>query len=114
MLHRKIKKEQRAQLKALRQQEREQKAQEEAMLKRGEGSDHKPIRSKADGKENELLKPHLNKYLNVDDNIVTVKHKLCPYQLVHEGTQFRMENPQVRKKKLAMAHLDAAHDTFEC
>ena len=67
----------------------------EAQHKRGEGTPEKPIRSEADGKENQVLKQYMRKYQNVDDNIVTVKHKLCPYQLVHEGTQFRMENPGV-------------------
>lgn len=70
------------------------------MLKRGEGSEEKPIRSEAHGKENSVLKSYLKKYQNVDENIVSTKHKVCPYQLVHEGGQFRVENPTVSAKKL--------------
>ena len=65
------------------------------MLKRGEGSDEKPIRSEAHGKENEVLKPWLRTYQNVDENINAIQNKLCPYQLVHEGNQFRFEHPDV-------------------
>ena len=68
---------------------------QENMLRRGEGSEEKRIRSDAAGKENEVLKPFLRTYHNVDENITAVRNKLCPYQLVHEGGQFRMENPTV-------------------
>ena len=64
-------------------------------MKRGEGSEEKKIRSEAGGKENPVLKPFLRKYQNVDENISTIRSKLCPYQLVKEGDQFRMENPGV-------------------
>ena len=49
------------------------------LMKRGEGSAEKPIRSEAHGKENLVLKPWLRTYQNVDENINTVKSKLCPY-----------------------------------
>ena len=65
------------------------------MIKRGCGSEEKPTRSAADGKENLTLNPYLKNYLNVDNNIKTVKNRLCPYQLVHEGDQFLTEKPQV-------------------
>ena len=68
------------------------------MLKRGEGSDEKPIRSEAHGKENQVLKPWLRTYQNVDENIVANQNKLCSYQLVHEGNQFRFEHPDVSYK----------------
>ena len=90
-----MKKEKRIRLKQEKQAEQLRQAQLEAQLKLGEGTPEKPIRSEADGKENQVLKQYMRKYQNVDDNIVTVKHKLCPYQLVHEGQQFRMEHPGV-------------------
>ena len=71
------------------------KAIEEARMKRGEGSEEKRIRSEADGKENYVLKPFLRKYQNVDENIKTIRSKICPHQLIREGDQFRMENPDV-------------------
>ena len=65
------------------------------MLKRGDAEEIKPIRSEAHGKENKVLKPWLRSYQHVDENITAVPNKLCPYQLVHEGGQFRMEHPYV-------------------
>ena len=50
----------------------EQKLQEEKLerlMKRGEGSDEKPIRSEVQGKENKTLKSFMKRYQNVDDNI---------------------------------------------
>ena len=94
--NRRLKKQLKAERKAEKLRELEAKQREEKLLKRGEGSDTKPIRSEVEAKENKVLKPYLRKYQNVDENIVTVQQKLCPYQLVHEGGQFRMENPTVR------------------
>lgn len=77
----------------------EQKLQEEKLerlMKRGEGSDEKPIRSEVHGKENKTLKTFMKRYQNVDDNIETDINKLCTYQLVNEGGQFRQEHPTVR------------------
>ena len=77
-------------------EEKERKAKEAARLKRGEGSEERPIRSEAHGKANAVLTPYLKTYQNVDENITSVlTYKNCPYQLVHEGGQFRMENPNV-------------------
>ena len=70
-------------------------AKEDLLLRRGEGSDEKPIRSEVEGKENFKLKKHLKKYQNVDENIITNKNMLCPFQLVQEGSQFRYERPNV-------------------
>ena len=69
------------------------------MLKRGDAEEIKPIRSEAHGKENKVLKPWLRTYQHVDENITAVPNKLCPYQLVHEGGQFRMEHPYVSRNK---------------
>ena len=68
------------------------------MQRRGEGSEEKQIRSEAHGKENQVLKPWLRTYQNVDENINAMRNKMCPYQLVHEGSQFRMENPTVSEQ----------------
>ena len=73
------------------------------MLKRGDAEEIKPIRSEAHGKENKVLKPWLRTYQHVDENITAVPNKLCPYQLVHEGGQFRMEHPYVSRKQMQMA-----------
>ena len=69
------------------------------MLNRGDAEEIKPIRSEAHGKENKVLKPWLRTYQHVDENITAVPNKLCPYQLVHEGGQFRMEHPYVSRNK---------------
>lgn len=79
------KKERRAQRIREHREEIHRRAIEEARMKRGEGSEEKRIRSEAEGKENPVLKPFLRKYQNVDENITTIRSKICPYQLVHEG-----------------------------
>lgn len=65
------------------------------MIKRGEGSAEKRIRSTVDGKENHTLNPYMTRYQNVDENITAVRQKSCPYQLVREDGQFKQENPTV-------------------
>ena len=85
------------QLKQRKQEERLEELRIENMLNRGDAQEIKPIRSEARGKENKVLKPWLKTYNNVDENITAVPNKLCPYQLVHEGGQFRMEHPFVSK-----------------
>ena len=50
-------------------EETAKKAKYESMIKRGCGSEEKPTRSTANGKENMTLKPYLRNYLNVDNNI---------------------------------------------
>ena len=67
----------------------------ERLMKRGEGSEEKKVRSEVAGKENKTLKPYMKRYKNVDDNILTDLNKLCTYQLVHEGNQMREEKPNV-------------------
>ena len=63
----------------------------ERLMKKGEGSDEKPISSEVHGKENKTLKPFMKRYQNVDDNILTDLNRMCSYQLVQEGGQFRQE-----------------------
>jgi hypothetical protein len=67
----------------------------EERIKKGAGTPEKAIRSEVHGKENKVLDPFLRKYQNVDENIFSVKLPPNPYQLVHEGDQFRHEQPAV-------------------
>lgn len=87
------------QLKEKRQEEMKERQRKANMLLRGESGLEKPVRSEAQGKENRVLKPWLRTYQDVDENITAVPNKMCPYQLVHEGNQFRMEHPFVSYSK---------------
>ena len=89
-------------------EERLEKMRIAEMLKRGESGLEKPVRSDAHGKENKVLKPWLRTYQDVDENITAVPNKMCPYQLVHEGNQFRLEHPFVSQSHL----LRAAREVF--
>ena len=86
-------------------EERLEKMRIAEMLKRGESGLEKPVRSDAHGKENKVLKPWLRTYQDVDENITAVPNKMCPYQLVHEGNQFRLEHPFVSQSHLLRARL---------
>ena len=72
------------------------------MLKRGEGTPERKLRSEVEGKENLTLNPYLRRYHNVDENITTIRQKSCPYQLVREAGQFKQENPAVSHTAAAL------------
>ena len=61
------------------QEEAEEKARMDKQLKRGDGTPEKKVRCGVDGQTNPMLNDLLDDYINVDDNIVTVRHKQEPY-----------------------------------
>ena len=77
----------------------------ENRIKKGTGTPEKAIRSEAFGKENKVLDPYRKRYQNVDENIIACKKPPNPYQLVHEGDQFRHEQPQVSSQQLVLARV---------
>lgn len=72
-LHKQMRKTQRRQKRLEKEEEARRTKKLEDMLKRGEGSEEKKIRSEVEGKENFVLNPYQKRYHNVDENITTIR-----------------------------------------